>query len=1047
MHATRLTRWRLLPLPMATLFSAALGATTLRSLCSCAQCIAAACSCPPPSHIKRIRPAGCSAFSNTRSTSTSGGGGGMLFYPTRVLRYRDIAKNTLAETPSGYVQDPRVGPGRMTSYERPHEQSRLTQQVLQAMAEEAELQERPELAYEGYTSLVIQACKASALLDSTARTDLLEEAAAALEGERERLKRLVGQAVPAPLTLSDVLSKVQQLCRSSKGTTATAGGWTTTGDPRAAKKEFDVMMNPDGSERMVLSTASPSAGMRREDDPEGIQRRLLAAVGSTTSPIARAAAYEAVLRTMVCASPRRTPSPSSSSSSTGRRSHPLREEAHPIQANPEEAPRMDDDPPVPMTVITPRDVQHVSYLLSLCCRRLGQCDRAEALCYEILSEDLRNVDAMESLLEMYCGSGREQRVRDLLEFLDTAHRDPAVQAAERAAVWEMEKTMAYALRKQDKEKDEKDEEGEEGELLGPVPDPLPPLQYCTPPATPSEMALGILADLLVESAASQCAEGGEGATARFFLHALGDLVKAVGGVPPDDPAAPPTTGKKQTSNEQHQENKPYVIQLMEATYRIVDDQCATAKAAAAAGSAYLAPDGSAEAADAVPRVSAGFALHQNHASSGRFGEEDIEQFLSRVQRSRMEASKRPPASLTTTRTTSTTSSKAESDEKEGSGGDGDAASDVVMETPESLAAHHVEQGERIAFTLVVAFMKLALQRRLFHLTSCPAHYEFLTLHRLYESLRHLQRHHESYGIFQQLERFYEREMKDKQGRLRGTRRPERSPAPEASQRQEQPSTLGAEKAKEAAGQLPTFVFPQSQHFEEFKDAYFTCMSDRVMDLTTNSSSSGGGARRHGNGVPLVLAAMERYPGSAAPWVLLALLLHQEGAVEDALLAAKKAVQLEPWHLNGVFTLANLYGATRGCQALSIRMMDRYRLLTLLMQQGATEEDVAGTLQELVEMSTTAPPSSKGGEQQKEGQGTSDSSAAAGEMEEDGDIRVDRALEAFYMRLQSSVAYSLPIDAAPREFATPPVLVPSTEQDITDERPALMKVPVKDTKNL
>ncbi|KEG09822.1 hypothetical protein DQ04_04581040 [Trypanosoma grayi] len=104
----------------------------------------------------------------------------------KVLQLRNITENTLADTPSGYIQDPANHPKQMVTYQR---LSSEAQAALDALEREEDLMQRDELAYSGYTTIPIQEWK-EVVLNSRSTQQELETAC---DGLQQALRELVGQ--------------------------------------------------------------------------------------------------------------------------------------------------------------------------------------------------------------------------------------------------------------------------------------------------------------------------------------------------------------------------------------------------------------------------------------------------------------------------------------------------------------------------------------------------------------------------------------------------------------------------------------------------------------------------------------------------------------------------------------------------------------------------------------------------------------------------------------------------------------------------------------
>ncbi|RNF01943.1 hypothetical protein TraAM80_06747 [Trypanosoma rangeli] len=75
---------------------------------------------------------------------------------TANLNFCNITENTLADTPSGYIQDPANRPKKMVTYKKTTQEG---QTALEEMEREYELMHREELLYNSHTTIVIQKWK------------------------------------------------------------------------------------------------------------------------------------------------------------------------------------------------------------------------------------------------------------------------------------------------------------------------------------------------------------------------------------------------------------------------------------------------------------------------------------------------------------------------------------------------------------------------------------------------------------------------------------------------------------------------------------------------------------------------------------------------------------------------------------------------------------------------------------------------------------------------------------------------------------------------
>ncbi|CCW65345.1 unnamed protein product [Phytomonas sp. EM1] len=414
---------------------------------------------------------------------------GSLLRPTRPLLYRNIVANTLADTPSGYIQDPSNHPRQMVSYERISPQS---QSALEAIEMERKLMESESLAFSGYTTLRIQENK-KVLLTEASTLAQLQSAVQTLEEELPRLAALVGTVVDKPITSAKLFHlKLQQHQRRLSDNN------DVFHVAPAPLPEYEIVTGEDGEDCILRRRK------RREDDVEESEEApLLESLG--------------------------------------------KEELDPALIQPEKV------------EVTVRDVNHVRYLLGVGYRRLSKFELAETVLMEILNSDIGNADAIESLLEMYAGMSAAGRIQTLLEFLSREYKREAIRGVgeggpQASANPTPQLTIPTSVC-----------EGAHSDVVPPdegIPtyeDHLSDEVTTSSVLTPVELAVTLLADMIVEAAATHCAEHGEGSTCRFFLTALEPFARHL--------------------------ERAFLGLLLEALFRSIDEQH------------YLARFGNAEAAD------------------------------------------------------------------------------------------------------------------------------------------------------------------------------------------------------------------------------------------------------------------------------------------------------------------------------------------------------------------------------------------------------------------------------------------------------------------
>ncbi|KAG5478694.1 hypothetical protein LSCM1_06098 [Leishmania martiniquensis] len=793
-----------------------------------------------------------------------------LLRPTRVCYERNIVRNTLADTPSGYIQDPRAHPVTMPRYDSV---SRIGVAALEAMERERELLEREELAYPGYTTLRIQELKR--IVASRASTkEELQHTADALREELGTLLAAVGQEVEKPMSTQRLLllkwQQRQQRLQSRENA-------FQVGPP--STPAFRVVPQADGTEVIERpGRDTPRAPVHETDDAYLSQ------------------AVEA-------------------------------EELPPEALIPEK------------TIVTINDVNHVRYLLGLTYRQLKQYDKAERMFYDILADDVTNVDAVESLLELDTGiEGWAPRIRVLLDYLDKEYTKAVEEgqlqpasipdkvppahahcAEEHRAALDPDPAATLTFTQQPSSSSSSSVFAADAMAttggIHMIHKPTPGYRTL-PQVAPVEVALSLLSDLIVEAAAHKCSSDGEGAASRFFIEAMGPIVRALG--------------------------LDHGCHLLEALFRAVDEQH--------------------------------FAV-------------------------RFDANDMPP------------------------------------------------EARRFALSLVIAFLKALLARRIHEMLPEPTRFHFFTLVKLHAALRSAGRVHESYRICEELMVLYRANSSVHRARfgaasgaaLRRSSLSGMPPSPSLS-RVESSCLFGfsavgctgvaaaeAEAGKAAAaaasappsqaadpsrapdaspenvaeeappsassrpGEPPDVLDDQDANYRE---AFFQYVNDRALD------SPALGRR-------LCMEAMTEFPLCAAPWETLALLLHKEDPTRnlgDAIIAARRAMELEPFNVRVVVTLANFYKASHRYE-LHDRMMDRYRLLSFMVEEGASEADMIATAAEIAALEKQTP-------------------GAQDLVEETG-----RSMKEFLERMEQATAYSVPIDKEQRAFQDGPIRFIAQQPDM------------------
>ncbi|GET88749.1 hypothetical protein, conserved [Leishmania tarentolae] len=804
----------------------------------------------------------CSTFVPLGGWRGGVGLGPGFLHATRVCYERNIVRNTLADTPSGYIQDPRVYPTMMPRYDSV---SRVGAATLEAMERERELLEREELAYPGYTTLRIQELKKIVINKGSTKADL-QHAADALREELSALLDVVGQEVEKPMNAQRLLLlKWQQ--RQTRLQNRENGFQVNVPSTPA----YRVVLQADGTEIIERPGRDTPQGPVHETDDAYLSQAVEA------------------------------------------------EELPPEALISEK------------TVITTADVNHVRYLLGLTYRRLERCDEAERILYDILDNDVANVDAIESLLELYTGiEGWVPRIRVLLDYLTEEHtkaieegrRSPASAFNEVPAVDAHGTEDAYTALSLDAaaaSTSTPPQSSSSSSSVSPTDTVAtttgtsvarrPTRPYATlPQVSPVEVALSLLSDLIVEAAAQKCSSDGEGAASRFFIEAMGPIVRVL--------------------------DRDNACRLLEALFRAVDEQH--------------------------------FVV--------RFDSDDIS-----------------PAART------------------------------------------------FALSLVIAFLKALMARRIHEILPESTRFHFFTLVKLHTALRSAGRVHESYKICEDLMQLYRSNSSVHRTRVctsSSVARRSSSPsllqaecrrilgapaarlmtaataeveaqrgASEAGALRPQATNAGSSPAVALKGVAEEVPPTEDRQLSEppdilddqdanYREAFFQYVSDRAHD----SPALG----RH-----LCMEAMAEFPMCAAPWETLALLMHKEDPernLSDAIIAARRAMELEPFNVRVIVMLANFYKAAHRYE-LCDRMMDRYRLMSYMVEEGASEADMVATAAEIAALDEQTP-------------------EAQDLVEETG-----RAMKEFLERMEQATTYSMPIDKEPRLFRDGPIRFIAQQPDM------------------
>lgn len=208
-----------------------------------------------------------------------------------------------------------------------------------------------------------------------------------------------------------------------------------------------------------------------------------------------------------------------------------------------------------------------------------------------------------------------------------------------------------------------------------------------------------------------------------------------------------------------------------------------------------------------------------------------------------------------------------------------------------------ERDREFIAGLVVAFLKTLVARNIGKTTQDPIAFEFHILYKLLFGLRRLKRRQEAYAISERIVRYY-RQTAHTSGRLKDDK----------------------------------------EIHEMYRDTLLQYVEDRSLDAPEVARQ-------------LCIEAIEEFPDSAQPWRVLSAVLHRDRDLENAIVAAKKAVSIDRNNLASLALLANLFEAT-GRRTLSEETMERYKLLVIMQEQNASEEDIQGMMDQALSLEGT-----------------------------------------------------------------------------------------------
>lgn len=826
---------------------------------------------------------------------------GVLFRQTPV-RLSVIFEGSLANTPSGYIQDPASHPRQMVSYGS--EVSQESEALLDRMEREQDLLFSASQFYAGYTTRAVQRAKAVVLASASTQAQV----AAALESlkrEKAAMVKLLGTRARRPLPIERVLglasqreaflkAQEQQRRREQVGGNWINGENTNIIDG-GQDKGFHVVVNADGTETIVRHNRRASA-----------EELLAGSGGRSTHSFSPVAAHQ------------RRPQEHEQDETRGEKpeANAASPSAHAVAAGEVageeeemellEAERLarEDDAFMQMieetsgeaalgdeVTVGVLDVHHVNYLMAIAHRRLREFDQAEALLLSILVNDPSSIDAQESLLEIYTGLQQPQKIAELIEFLAEAQAESERQELEagegRGTTQEDGRNTAAAAAAAATAS----EEGEEEAALKDM--------------NPVETCFSILANLIVDAAVVSYLQEGEGATSREFLSMLGPLAHVLG------------TAR--------------VGYLLEALFQTLDKRYYIAvfstknrrKGEAAARAAREAPK------DLNPLV-------------------------------------RP-----------------------------DPNEEAVKRVDNAIPVIGVHSEEaRLAQGVFVAFMKMLIARDMHKSVQDPLSFQFFVFSKMYTVLRgQPSRVHEAKHMAERALKLYRENSSHYDRRMRAKKAHSSSGSSNAA------PAAAAEKKEKEEGEEPLPPKALDALDEAYQSLYFMYVNDAARE-------------RPDLGRRLCLEAVEELPLAASPWETYAFVLFAEdpkGNLDSAIRAAQYAFRLDPLRLSTVAFLATLFEADRQPELCSV-MADRFRLLTFLMEAGATEEEMHATADEVLLLLQEHASLSA---EQKEARRQAILASFEGPMRQ------------YTERLEQATSYSLPLDSHEREvFDLPELIIPA-----------------------
>ena len=180
----------------------------------------------------------------------------------------------------------------------------------------------------------------------------------------------------------------------------------------------------------------------------------------------------------------------------------------------------------------------------------------------------------------------------------------------------------------------------------------------------------------------------------------------------------------------------------------------------------------------------------------------------------------------------------------------------------------------------IIFYKVFLSRQLYKLTTEPIHYHFAILHKFYWGLRFSGRRRESLGVAERLIQFYRKHR----------------------------------QALDTVVTFPTF----------YQESLFQYVYDRCLENVQISKQ-------------LCMELIEEFPTIDKPWRILAVILMRNKEYDDAVIAAKKAVELCMWNKENVLVLYKVYHISNKFN-IAAEVRERYVAMAQIEAEGRYDEE-------------------------------------------------------------------------------------------------------------